>query len=292
MLFASQLKMIAAAAAAFAAPLAMTASLSDADRHGANLRGEPALIELAPGTVRYRVAGDFTRAGKVAEAPLVTARIGAPLAIMRQQVTAAEYGRCVADGACRAISDETASADRPAVMVSWRDADAYAAWLSRKTGETYRLPTDEEWAYAAGSRYQDDGLPVDEGDPSRRWLARYEREANFKSAEIDAEPKTIGVDQHLLHAHRARRGGKRQQQADGELRRARGRGPAPRLCHRFHSRRARRRVRGWRPAEQSRVPPGARAEGFSAANCRLGRAGAVTALPARLTHRLRVYNSA
>ncbi len=193
MLFASQLKMIAAAAAAFAAPLAMTASLSDADRHGANLRGEPALIELAPGTVRYRVAGDFTRAGKVAEAPLVTARIGAPLAIMRQQVTAAEYGRCVADGACRAISDETASADRPAVMVSWRDADAYAAWLSRKTGETYRLPTDEEWAYAAGSRYQDDGLPVDEGDPSRRWLARYEREANFKSAEIDAEPKTIGA---------------------------------------------------------------------------------------------------
>ena len=74
-------------------------------------------------------------------------------------------------------------------MVSWRDADAYAAWLSRKTGETYRLPTDEEWAYAAGSRYQDDSLPVDGNDPSKGWLARYEREASLKSAEIDSKPR-------------------------------------------------------------------------------------------------------
>jgi len=187
------IKIMIVAVAGFAGPLAMTASAPDASRGIAKPGGEPALVELAAGTVRYRAAGDFTRAGKVAEAPLVMARIGAPLAIMRQQVTAAEYRRCVADGACRATYDETASADRPAVMVSWRDADAYAAWLSRKTGETYRLPTDEEWAYAAGSRYQDDGLPVDEGDPSRRWLARYEREANFKSTDIDAEPKPAGA---------------------------------------------------------------------------------------------------
>ena len=77
--------------------------------------------------------------------------------------------------------------------MSWRDADAYAAWLSRKTGETYRLPTDEEWAYAAGSRYQDDGLPVDDNDPSKRWLARYEREADLKSREIDGKPRPFGA---------------------------------------------------------------------------------------------------
>ena len=82
---------------------------------------------------------------------------------------------------CALAADAAIAPDRPAVQVSWRDADAYAAWLSRRTGETYRLPTDEEWAYAAGSRYQDDGLPVDDNDPSRRWLARYEREADLKS---------------------------------------------------------------------------------------------------------------
>jgi formylglycine-generating enzyme required for sulfatase activity len=182
------------AAAGFAGPLAITAALPGGNRDLAIVKDQPALIELVPGSVRYRVAGDFTRAGKPAEAPLVTAQIAQPLAIMKQQVTAAEYQRCVVEGACRALpSDDAQGADRPAVTVSWRDADAYAAWLSRKTGEAYRLPTDEEWAYAAGSRYQDDNLPVDGNDPSRRWLARYERESNLKGSEIDSEPRPIGA---------------------------------------------------------------------------------------------------
>jgi formylglycine-generating enzyme required for sulfatase activity len=37
----------------------------------------------------------------------------------------------------------------PAVCVSWEDATAYAGWLSRKTGKTYRLLTEAEWEYAA-----------------------------------------------------------------------------------------------------------------------------------------------
>jgi formylglycine-generating enzyme required for sulfatase activity len=37
----------------------------------------------------------------------------------------------------------------PAVCVSWEDATAFAGWLSRKTGKTYRLLTEAEWEYAA-----------------------------------------------------------------------------------------------------------------------------------------------
>ena len=39
--------------------------------------------------------------------------------------------------------------DHPVVCVSWQDAKAYADWLSRQTGEHYRLPTQQEWMHVA-----------------------------------------------------------------------------------------------------------------------------------------------
>ena len=39
--------------------------------------------------------------------------------------------------------------DEPVACVSWDDAQAYAAWLSKRTGKRYRLLTETEWEYAA-----------------------------------------------------------------------------------------------------------------------------------------------
>jgi formylglycine-generating enzyme required for sulfatase activity len=37
----------------------------------------------------------------------------------------------------------------PVVNVTWEDAQAYVAWLSRTSGKTYRQPSEAEWEYAA-----------------------------------------------------------------------------------------------------------------------------------------------
>ncbi len=142
----------------------------------------PDLVELGPGAIRYRDPGDVWRDGQPTSAPLQTVRIPGGLRIMRHQVTAADYQRCVKAQACLAIDgaiDEEAAPDRPVVKVSWRDADAYAAWLSRSTGLPFRLPTDREWAYAAGSRFSDDAEPASAqgADPGRRALALYDKDA-------------------------------------------------------------------------------------------------------------------
>lgn len=38
--------------------------------------------------------------------------------------------------------------DHPVVAIGWRDAVAFCQWLSEKEGQSYRLPTEEEWEYA------------------------------------------------------------------------------------------------------------------------------------------------
>lgn len=149
----------------------------------------PELIELRPGTFFYRANGEFTRDGHAVRAPLLPTAIPRTLTIMKHQVTAADYRRCVNAGACSRTDQRPAAPDRPAVDVSWLDANAYAAWFSRETGAHFRLPTDEEWVYAAGSRFADDG--VAQRDPGQRELARYELNARGQEA-IDKEPKAIG----------------------------------------------------------------------------------------------------
>ena len=149
------------------------------------------MVEVRAASFSHRSSGEFTRDGRIVTAPLAMVTIPQTLAIMRHQVSAAEYRRCVVAGGCPTLEgdNDLAAAKRPVVKVSWRDAQAYAAWLSRETGDHYRLPTDEEWAYAAASRFKDDALPETD-DPGQRALAIYARDRND---DINQEPQPIGT---------------------------------------------------------------------------------------------------
>jgi formylglycine-generating enzyme required for sulfatase activity len=72
-----------------------------------------------------------------------------PFAIGVYELTEAEWQVCVTDGACKTKPKSGEEPNLPALYLSWRDANDYAAWLSKKSGRKYRLPTEAEWEYAA-----------------------------------------------------------------------------------------------------------------------------------------------
>ncbi|MCC7253588.1 formylglycine-generating enzyme family protein [Hyphomicrobium sp.] len=164
---------------------------------GIPLASTPETIVVAPRTFSYRAPGEYTRGGYSVDGPMLTVSVERPLTIMKYQVSKGDYARCVADGVCPAPEPEFSTEgqdDIPATGISFDDAHAYAAWLSRETGEAWRLPTDEELAFAAGSRFPDDALSgagAGSSNPADRWLERYRRETT-RGASREAAPKSLG----------------------------------------------------------------------------------------------------
>jgi formylglycine-generating enzyme required for sulfatase activity len=107
-------------------------------------RYAPEMVWLPAG--RFRM-GTFHERGN--EQPVHWVSIKS-VAMGRYEVTFAEYDDFAEKTGRKKPSDEGWGRDnRPVINVSWEDAMAYATWLTQQTGQTYRLPTEAEWEYAA-----------------------------------------------------------------------------------------------------------------------------------------------
>jgi formylglycine-generating enzyme required for sulfatase activity len=80
----------------------------------------------------------------------VRVSIPAPFAVGRFAVTFDEWNACVADDGCNGYESGDQGWGRgthPVINDNWDDAKAIAAWLSKKTGKTYRLLSEPERKY-------------------------------------------------------------------------------------------------------------------------------------------------
>lgn len=150
-------------------PLVSILALAAAPAAGAG-EAPPRLVAIPPGAFTMGASPDDPAAAPD-EAPAHRVAIARPFLLAETPVTRADFARFVAATGhapapgCYTLTEDgwrddpgaswrdpgfAQAPDHPAVCLSRADGEAYAAWLSAETGLALRLPTEAEWAYAAG----------------------------------------------------------------------------------------------------------------------------------------------
>lgn len=147
----------------------------------------PQMVVVPPSPPGFQVGSPETEKDHGDDEDLTQVSLPA-FAIGATAVTVAEYRACVDAKGCkppewleaggqhnvetgasryyRNLGKNLIDPGQPIVGVSYEDGVAYAAWLSQKTGHTYRLPSEVQWEFAAraGTRtayWWGDALPED-----------------------------------------------------------------------------------------------------------------------------------
>jgi len=121
-------------------------------------------IDVAEGVkmeMRLIPAGEFVMGdpnGGLDERNVAAVKIAKPFWIGAMEVTNAQYAAFNADHDSRYIDsagkDQSSPGfpangpNQPVIRISWEEANAFCAWLSKKTGKTISLPSEAQWEWA------------------------------------------------------------------------------------------------------------------------------------------------
>jgi formylglycine-generating enzyme required for sulfatase activity len=149
---------------------------------------EPEMARIPAGEFQM---GDLSpeAVGNADERPAHRVVFAKPFELGKYEVTFEEYDLfAAATGRDKPNDQGWERGDRPVINVSWKDAVAYAAWLSEVSGKPYRLPSEAEWEYAARAgtrtpRYWPDGKDG-ESDPACGYANVFDKgnEARIKAS--------------------------------------------------------------------------------------------------------------
>jgi formylglycine-generating enzyme required for sulfatase activity len=114
----------------------------------------PEMVVIPPGG--FTMGSPPDEPGRSVLETQVKVTIARPFAAGKFTVTFEQWDACVADRGCggyRPGDEAWGRGPQPVINVKWDDVTAYIAWLSRKTGKSYRLlsETEREYATRAGT---------------------------------------------------------------------------------------------------------------------------------------------
>jgi len=141
-----QSSIVLSAALVFCLPLSAQAEINVGDAFADPLRSGgsgPGMIVIPDGM--FVLGG-----GQVGQQDLGMVKILYLLAVSATEITNGQYRQFLQASRSGNLDKFTKGKDDlPAAGLSWDEAEAYVTWLSRETGNQYRLPSASEWEYAA-----------------------------------------------------------------------------------------------------------------------------------------------
>ncbi|WP_020393560.1 SUMF1/EgtB/PvdO family nonheme iron enzyme [Thiolinea disciformis] len=143
-----------------------SASVGETPVSEARLPFEPEMVAIPAGsfTMGCLPKREMVKSCPENESPAHEVKVDA-FQMGKYEVTFDEWDVCEQSNVCPHADDNGwGRGRRPVIDVSWDDVQIYLRWLTQQTGKRYRLPTEEEWEYAARSnQIQDNYISCSHG---------------------------------------------------------------------------------------------------------------------------------